>query len=87
MSGRIGPRRVEEALEEQVVLDGVHGGDASAVGDQRVGYAAARADRDVVLARVAHDVGDYQEEGAEAVAGDGVQLNAPPSPRGRRPAR
>ncbi len=72
--GRVGARRVEEALEEQVVLDGIDGGDARAVGDQRVGHAAARADRDVVRAGVAHDVGHHQEEGAEAVAGDGVQL-------------
>ena len=76
--GQAAARGVEEALEKQVVLDGVDGGDAGAVGDQRVGDAAARRDRDVAAARKAHDIGDEQEKGREAVCGDGGQFAGEP---------
>ena len=53
---------VEEALEDQVVLDRIDVGDAQAVGDEAAGRrAAARADRDALLARVADEVPDDQE--------------------------
>ena len=53
---------VEEALEQQVVVDRIDVGDAQAVGDQAAGRrAAAGADRDAVLAGVADEVPDDQE--------------------------
>jgi hypothetical protein len=74
MSGRLAARRVQKALEEQIVLDGIDGGDAHAVGHQRVGDAAAGRDGDLLLAGKAHDVGHEQEERRKAVAADGSQL-------------
>ena len=48
---------VEEALEDQVVLDRIDVGDAQAVGDEAAGRrAAARADRNALLAGVADEV-------------------------------
>ena len=53
---------VEEALEDQVVLDRIDVGDAQAVGDEAAGRrAAARPDRDALLARVADEIPDDQE--------------------------
>ncbi len=53
---------VEEALEDQVVLDRIDVGDAEAVGDEAAGgRAAARPDRDALLAGVADEVPDDQE--------------------------
>ncbi len=53
---------IQEALEDQVVLDRIDVGDAQAVGDEAAGRrAAARADRDALLARVADEVPDDQE--------------------------
>ena len=53
---------VEEALEQQVVVDRVDVGDAQAVGDEAAGgRAAARADRNAVLAGVADEVPDDEE--------------------------
>ena len=53
---------VEEALEDEVVLDRIDVGDAQAVGDEASrGRAAARPDRDAVLARVADEVPDDEE--------------------------
>ena len=53
---------VEEALEDEVVLDRVDVGDAQAVGDEAAGRrAAARPDRDRLLARVADEVPDDEE--------------------------
>ena len=53
---------VEEALEDQVVLERIDVGDAQAVGDEAAGRrAAARADRNALLARVADEVPDDQE--------------------------
>ena len=67
---RVGACRIEEALEEQPVFDRVHRGDAGAVGHQGVRYAPARADRDIVLAGEADDVGDDEKEGGVAVRVD-----------------
>ena len=53
---------VEEALEDEVVLDRIDVGDAQAVGDEAAGRrAAAGADRDRLLARVADEVPDDEE--------------------------
>ncbi len=54
---------VEEAFEEQVVGDGVHGGDAQAVGDEGIGHAPPCADRNLLAARMADDIGHCQEQG------------------------
>ena len=88
--------RVEEALEEQVVLDRVDVGDLEAVGDERAGRrAAARADADPVALRERDEVPDDQEVVGEAHLADRLQLElraargAPASPSrsgGRRPA-
>ena len=72
--GRVAPRRVQETLEQQIVLQRINRGDFNAIGNQRVGDAAAGADRDAVFARIAHDIGHQQKEGREAVVGDGCQL-------------
>ncbi len=53
---------VEEALEDEVEVDRIDVGDAQAVGDEAAGRrAAARADRNALLARVADEVPDDQE--------------------------
>ena len=53
---------VEEALEDQVVLDRIDVGDPQAVGDEAAGRrSAAGADRNALLARVADEVPDDQE--------------------------
>ncbi len=53
---------VEEALEDQVEVDRIDVGDAHAPGDERPGgRAAARTDRNALLARVADEVPDDQE--------------------------
>ena len=53
---------VEEALEDQVEVDRIDVGDPHAAGDQAAGRrAAARADRNALLARVADEVPDDQE--------------------------
>ena len=50
---------IEEALEDEVVLDRIDVGDAQAVGDEAAGgRAAARPDRNRLLARVADEVPD-----------------------------
>ena len=67
---RVGACRIEEALEEQPVCDRVHRGDAGAVGHQGVRHAAACADRDIVLAGEADDVGDDEKERGVAVLCD-----------------
>ena len=68
--GRVGACRVQETLEEQPVFDRVHRGDAGAVGHQGVRHAPARADRDIVLAGEADDVGDDEKERGVAVRVD-----------------
>ena len=53
---------VEEALEDEVVLDRIDVGDPQAVGDEAAGRrSAARPDRNALLARVADEVPDDQE--------------------------
>ena len=53
---------IEEALEDQVVLDRIDVGDPQAVGDEAAGRrSAARADRNALLARVADEIPDDQE--------------------------
>ena len=53
---------VQEALEDEVVLDRIDVGDAQAVGDEAAGRrAAARTDRNALLARVADEIPRDQE--------------------------
>ena len=73
------PLRIEEALEEQVVLERVDIGNPQAVGDQAArGRAAARPDRDAHLARLVDQVADNQEVAGETGALDNVQLVGQP---------
>jgi hypothetical protein len=66
---------IEEALEQQVVLQRVEVGDAERIGDQRPGARAApRADRHAVLLRPVDEVGDDQEVAREAHLDDRLQL-------------
>ena len=67
--------RVEEALEEEPVLDRIEVGDAQGVGDHgaRRG-AAAGAHADAVVLGVAHEVGDDEEVAREAHLGDDTEL-------------
>ena len=53
---------VQEALEQQVVLDGIDPGDAEHVGDDRVGGRAAALAGHAMLAREAHEVPVDEEE-------------------------
>ena len=71
--------RVEEALEEEVVLDRVDVGDLERVGDDRPGRrAAARPDADPVRLREADEVPDDQEVVGEAHLPDRLQLELEP---------
>ena len=75
--------RVEEALEQQVVADGVEVGDAQAVGDRAPRRAAsARADPDVRLAGVADQVPHDEEVRGEPHVVDDLQLEGEPLGRG-----
>ena len=66
---------VEEALEQQAVLDGVEVGDLEDVGQQRPGgRATARPDRDLLLLGPAHEVADHEEVAGEAHLRDDPQL-------------
>ncbi len=53
---------VEEALEEELVLDRIDAGDPQAIGGQAVGGAAAATDADAHPPCRAHDVVDTEEE-------------------------
>ena len=67
--------RVEEALEEQVVLERVDVGDAQRVGhDAARRRAAPRPHRDARVFGELDEVPDDQEVGAEAHVADGVEL-------------
>ncbi len=67
--------RVEEALEEQVVREGIEVGDPHRVRDQGAGAgAAAGADGDVVLLGEADEVPDDEEVAGEVHADDDVEL-------------
>ena len=75
---RLAPR-VEEALEEQVVLHRVDLGDVERVRGQRARRrAAARADRDAVPLREVDEVPDDQEVVREAHLADRLQLELEP---------
>ena len=68
-------RRVQEPLEQQVVLDRVEVGDVQRVGDDRAGRrAAARADGDAAVLRELDEVPDDQEVGLEAHVADHAEL-------------
>ncbi len=56
---------IEEALEEQIVGDGIDGGDAEDVGDDGVGRRATAGAADSTLAGEAHDIPDAEEEGGQ----------------------
>src|SRR6185436_20900415 len=77
--GRADALLVQEAFEDQLVLDRVDVGYAQAPGDQAAGgRAAAGADRDLPLARVADEVPDDQEVAREADAVDDRDLLVEP---------
>ena len=77
--GRVDPFRVQETFEQQPMLERVEFGDPGQVGHHRAGgRASPRADRDVVLAGVAADVGDDQEVRGEAHRLDHPQLGLDP---------
>ncbi len=77
--------RVEEALEEQVVLDRVDVGDLERVGGERAGgRAAAGADADPVHLREVDEVPDDQEVVGEAHLADRLQLELEPLAQLRR---
>ena len=65
---------VDEALEEQLVADGVDAGDAQGVGHDGVAGAAAALGRDAALAAEAHQVPADEEELGQAGALDDLQL-------------
>ncbi|SIJ37769.1 Uncharacterised protein [Mycobacteroides abscessus subsp. abscessus] len=67
--------RVEEALEEESVLERVEIGDAHRVGDHRSGTrATAWPDPDAVVLRPVDEVGDDEEVAGEAHRDDDVEL-------------
>jgi hypothetical protein len=66
--------RVEEALEQQVVLQRVYVAQLQDVADQRPAGRAAGAARDALLHREAHEVPDDQEVAGEAHPADDAQL-------------
>ena len=62
ISGKRHALGIQEALEDQLVLQGIEIGDAERVGNQRpCGRTAARTHRDVALAGVANEIPDDQE--------------------------
>ncbi len=87
--GHLDARRVEEALEDEAVLDRVDLGDPGAVRDRRpAGGPATRADPDPGLACVVAEVGDDQEVRREAHLVDDRQLVLDPvAHRGRERVR
>ena len=76
--GQVGAGGVQKALEQQAVGDRIDVGDAGAVGDQRVGHAAAGVDRHAGPAGKTGDVGHDQEQRRIAAPGDGGQLDLQP---------
>ncbi len=73
--GHLLAARVEEPLEQQVVLDRVDVDDAQAVRDARAGRAPpARPDADLGLARVAHEIPDDEEVRREPHRLDDAEL-------------
>ncbi len=65
---------VEEALEQQVVRNGIDTRDAEQIGDDRVRRAAASLPRNAVLTREFHDVPRDQEELGEMRLLDDIEL-------------
>ena len=65
---------VEEALEDEVIFEGVDAGDADAVGDERAGARTAHIPPDVAAAGKVAEVGDDQVVDVEAHLVDGFQL-------------
>ena len=65
---------VDEALEEQLVADGVDAGDAQRVGHDRIARAAPTLRGDAALAAEAHEVPADEEELGEAGALDDLEL-------------
>ena len=72
--GRAGHLLVEEALEKQVVLDGVDPRDAEHVGDDRVRGRTPALARDTMLAGKAHEVPVDEEELGQAGLLDHLEL-------------
>ena len=70
---------VQEALEQQVVRDGIDPGDAEHVGDDRVGRRAAALAGHSVLAREAHEIPVDEKELGEACLLDHLQLALQPA--------
>ena len=70
---------IEEALEQQLVLERIEPGDVERIGDQRAGArAAARADRATVGAGPVDEVGDDEEVAGKAHREDGLDLELQP---------
>src|SRR5690606_32373119 len=70
---------IEKALEQQAVLDRVEVGDAERPGHQGAGAGTAPgADRNVVVARPADEVGDNEKVAGKAHADYDVQLAVEP---------
>ena len=77
--GQADALRVEEALEQEVVLDRVDRGDAHAVGDHAPGRrAASRTDGNALLAGVLDEVPDDEEVALEAHLLDEPDLSRQP---------
>ena len=66
--------RVEEALEDEVVTQGVDGGDTQAVGDDGSRAGSPHVPPDIPLLGVLHQIPDDEEVGVEAHLVDDVQL-------------
>ena len=84
---RKGAGLVDEALEEQLVLDRVDLGDAEAIGHDRVAGAPAPLADDPARPRELHEVPDDEEELGQPRAVDDVELvrELPQRPLGNRP--
>jgi hypothetical protein len=72
---------VQEALEQQVVLDGVGAGDAEQVAADGGGGGAAAGGEDAVPTAVVGDLGGHQEEVGQAEGADGGELLLELEPR------
>ena len=70
---------MEEALEEEVVLDGIDAGDAEHVGDYRVGGRAAALAGHAMLACEAHEIPVDEEELGQSCLLDHLQLALEPA--------
>ena len=71
--------RIQEALEQQVVLQRIEVGDLERIGDQRAGAgAAARPDRAAVVLRPVDEIAHDQEVAREPHLQDGVDLEVQP---------